>query len=278
MVEALEDQWQQARLLEALAPRVPEDFFEQFWQTISDLNYRTKQVQILKALLPHLSTERLAALFHTIQAWPDARERTELLETLLPSLPAEQSASLPGSLLPSQPEQAHPAGQAAWSDGEQVKRLVALLPRLPEGELRVVLPELLQLARRQRQESEQARILTTLAPRIPQEMLPDVMGLLWSFESGQRQEEVLAALLPGLSSQGWARLIELTMAKALAGGDARAPARRQPALFRPARPAPSARPVYAPGRPHPFSAAGARASRSWLNAFVLTLVAPMNWS
>jgi hypothetical protein len=33
----MENQWQQAKLLEALAPRVPEPFFDVFWQTLSDL-------------------------------------------------------------------------------------------------------------------------------------------------------------------------------------------------------------------------------------------------
>lgn len=224
MVETMEDQ-QQARMLEALAPRVPEDFFDAFWQTISNLRHGTKQLHILKALLPRLSTESLATIFRTIQAWPYPRERTQLLETLLPYLPAEQSASLLASLLPSQRKEVHSTSktieQPTWPGGEQVKHLLELVPRLPEGAFLMLLPGLLQAVRRPRQESERAWILTTLAPRIPEETLPDVMEMLWSFESEQRRADVLAVLLPALTSSGWHRIIDLATAKTRASGDVR---------------------------------------------------------
>ncbi len=210
-------------MLEALAPRVPEDFLLPFWETLETLDYPAKQFQIIKMLLPRLSTEWLEGILHMAQTSPYLRERTELLRAIIPYLSAEQSLSMLNTLLPTQ-EDLRARSELEWEvwhSEEHVSYLVELAPRLSEEAFLELLPRLFRASQFMRTDGERANLLTRVARRAPEEMLPETMKILWSIETEQIQQMVLTVLLPTLTPGGWDRVLEMATAKARASGDLR---------------------------------------------------------
>jgi hypothetical protein len=218
-VQAMPDEAHQAKVLEALAPGVPEHFSSHFWRAMRAMENIAKQAQVLKALIPHLPQEKLADVRQMMQALPYGETRVELLEALVPYLPEEQCAEVLEALVPLLPG-VDGGLEATWLTRWHVRTVAVLLPHLPEKRLLAGMLAVLKAISIMRPEEERVWVLTKVASHVPEELLKEFLGVLWSIGMQQHQAQVLAKLLPPLSEAGWATVLELARMQMRDRGDA----------------------------------------------------------
>lgn len=203
------------KLLMVMASHVPESFLAPFWTIVRQMNdiERISPIQILASLLPVMTQDFLLEAATMILEIPISDQRLMLLETLFSLLSENKRQQMLNTLFfPLLSQEPVPMN---W-DARTLTTLVSYLPRARQL---AVIPTLLQMSLRVRAEEERVLLLKNLAPHIPETLLSQLLEGIWSFTMNFYRAMVWETLLPTLSENGWALVIDQTLSQLRATSD-----------------------------------------------------------
>lgn len=218
VLKDLDDRWLKGKMLAAVAARVPQDFQAEFWQTTKVLSNTQMQVRILYELGPRLQPEMLTEVLAAAMNFTPEGIASSWLIWMASLLSEKQSTTFLRILLPEQWTQQELVSvftnlQTKWSPGVWERLMLALAPNLPAELLQTILPALMQVAlSHPRSEEDRVTLLAKLAVCCPESTLPNLLEATWSIQVEYGRQQVLTTLLPRLTRQGWS----LVLAHALA--------------------------------------------------------------
>ncbi|HEY0753982.1 MAG TPA: hypothetical protein VGD98_08490 [Ktedonobacteraceae bacterium] len=223
-VKGLEDTWLQGKMLSALAAHVPTDFLAEFWQNVKGLNDPQVQLRILYELAPRLPQEAVREALDMALQFSFGSTVSDWLLWMATFLSSEQSELFLTTLLPTPwtPEDlpdVFTAMREKWPRDSWERLMVALLPRLPQASLEIMLPAFLDVTlRRMQADEDRVAILRKLSANVPPGALPTMLEATWSLQTPHNSQQVLADFMPNLTPAAWLQALELASVKARSTG------------------------------------------------------------